>query len=193
MSQMRNGLPVIAFASDAEWDAWLRKHSANSAGLWVMLAKKGNDESGLTKTEAIRTALCWGWIDGQIGSWDESWYVTRFTRRGARSKWSKNNVAHVEQLEAEGRMQKPGMAQVEAARADGRWEAAYASAGSKNVPPELQTALDANPAAAAAFAALDSANRYAMCYRVENAKRAETKQRNVEKFVAMLERGETIH
>jgi uncharacterized protein YdeI (YjbR/CyaY-like superfamily) len=193
MSEMHKGLPVISFASDAEWDAWLRENSADSAGLWVMIAKKGNDESSLTKTEAIRTALCWGWIDGQIGALDESWYVTRFTRRGARSKWSKINVGHVEQLEAEGRMQKPGIAQVEAARADGRWEAAYSSAGSKNIPPELQTALDANPAAAAAFAALDSANRYAMTYRVESAKRAETKQRNVEKFIAMLERGETIH
>jgi uncharacterized protein YdeI (YjbR/CyaY-like superfamily) len=193
MSQVRKDLPVITFASDAEWDAWLRKNCADSKGLWVMFAKKGNDESSLTKTEAIRTALCWGWIDGQIGSWDESWYVTRFTRRGPRSKWSKINVGHVEQLEAEGRMQKPGMAQVEAAKADGRWESAYSSAGSKQVPPELQTALDANPAAAAAFAALDSANRYAMCYRVETAKRAETKLRNAEKFVAMLERGETIH
>jgi uncharacterized protein YdeI (YjbR/CyaY-like superfamily) len=184
---------VIAFASDAEWDAWLQQNSADSAGLWVMFAKKGNDESSLTKTEAIRTAICWGWIDGQIGSWDESWYVTRFTRRGARSKWSKVNVGHVKELEAAGRMQKPGIAQVEAARADGRWEAAYSSAGSKSVPPELQAALDTNPAAAAAFAALDSANRYSMCYRVETAKRAETKQRNAEKFVAMLERGETIH
>jgi uncharacterized protein YdeI (YjbR/CyaY-like superfamily) len=193
MSQMHKDLPVIAFDSDADWDAWLRKNSADSEGLWVKFAKKGNDESSLTKTEAIRTAICWGWIDGQIGSWDDAWYLTRFTRRGAKSKWSKINVGHVEELEAEGRMQKPGIAQVEAARADGRWDAAYSSAGSKTVPPELQTALDANPAAAAAFAALDSANRYAMCYRIETAKRAETKQRNAEKFVAMLERGETIH
>jgi uncharacterized protein YdeI (YjbR/CyaY-like superfamily) len=193
MSQLRDGLPVIAFESDAEWDSWLRENSADSKGLWLKLAKKGNDESSLTKTEAIRTAICWGWIDGQLGAMDESWYLTRFTRRGAKSKWSKINVGHVEELEAEGRMQAPGIAQVEAARADGRWDAAYSSVGSKTVPPELQTALDANPTAAAAFAKLDSANRYAMCYRIETAKRAETKQRNAEKFIAMLERGETIH
>jgi uncharacterized protein YdeI (YjbR/CyaY-like superfamily) len=193
MSDMHKDLPVIAFASDDEWGAWLRANWDSSTGLWVKFAKKGNDASTLTKVAAIRTALCWGWIDGQLGSWDESWFITRFTPRGARSKWSRVNVQHVTELEAEGRIEPPGRAQVDAARADGRWDAAYSSASSRQVPPELQAALDASPAAAAAFAELDAANRYAMCYRIETAKREDTKLRNAAKFVAMLERGERIH
>ncbi|MEZ4588674.1 MAG: YdeI/OmpD-associated family protein [Gemmatimonadales bacterium] len=193
MTETHKDLPVIAFASDCEWEGWLRAHGDSSGGLWVKFAKKGNDASSLTKTEAIRTALCWGWIDGQLGSWDEAWFITRFTRRGPRSKWSQVNVKHVEELEAEGRMQQQGSAQVDQAKADGRWDAAYSSVASKQVPPELQALLDANPSAAAAFDSLDSANRYAMCYRIETAKRPDTKLRNAAKFVAMLERGERLH
>lgn len=193
MTEMHKDLPVIAFASDRDWEAWLREHGDSSGGLWVKFAKKGNDASNLTKTEAIRTALCWGWIDGQLGSWDEAWFITRFTQRGPRSKWSQVNTQHVAELEGEGRMMQQGRAQVERAKADGRWEAAYSSLRSKQVPPELQAALDANPRAATAFDTLDSANRYAMCHRIETAKRQETKLRNAAKFVAMLERGERLH
>lgn len=193
MAERYKDLPVIAFASDREWEAWLREQGDGPGGVWVKFAKKGNDASALTKTEAIRTALCWGWIDGQIGSWDEAWFITRFTPRGPRSKWSQINVQHVAELETEGRMQPQGRAHVDRAKADGRWAAAYSSAGSRQVPPELQAALDASPRAAAAFEALDSANRFAMCYRVQTAKREDTRLRNAAKFVAMLERGERIH
>ena len=188
----KSGLPVIAFADDAGWDAWLRQHHASARGVWVKFAKQGAGRATVSKQEAIRTALCWGWIDGQIGAWDDAWFVTRFTKRGPRSRWSKINVGHVEELTAQGRMRPSGQAQVDAARADGRWDAAYSSSASRTVPPELQAALDADPAAAEAFARLDSANRYAMCYRVENARRAETRRRHVETFVGMLRRGETI-
>jgi len=164
-----------------------------SAGLWAKFARKGNAVPSLTKVEAIRTALCWGWIDGQVGSWDDAWFITRFTRRDPRSKWSQINVGHVTELEAEGRMRKPGITQVESAKADGRWQAAYAPASNKEIPPELQDAIDANPTAAEAFAALDSANRFAIRYRIESARRQDTKDRNVAKFIGMLERGERIH
>ena len=193
MTETHKDLPVVPFASDAEWESWLRVNGETSAGLWIKFAKKGNKESTLTKVEAVRTALCWGWIDGQLGSWDEAWFITRFTRRSARSKWSQVNVNHVAELEADGRMQEQGRALVDQAKADGRWDAAYSAASSKHVPPELQAALDENPVAAKAFAALDAANRYAMCYRIETAKRADTKLRNAAKFVTMLERGESIH
>jgi uncharacterized protein YdeI (YjbR/CyaY-like superfamily) len=186
-------LPVIAFGDDAAWEAWLREHGSSSPGLWVKFAKKGNDASTLTKTEAIRTALCWGWIDGQLGSWDDAWFITRFTPRGAKSKWSQVNVRHVEELAAQGRVRAAGQAQIDAAKRDGRWDAAYSPASSRQVPPELQAALDESPAAARAFAALDSANRFAMCYRIETAKRRETKLRNAAKFVDMLERGDKLH
>lgn len=192
-AEMHKDLPVVEFASDREWHAWLREHGEHVGGVWVKFAKKGNDASTLTKTEAIRTALCWGWIDSRIGSWDEAWFITRFTPRGSRSTWSQINVQHVVELEAEGRMQQQGRAHVDQAKADGRWAAAYSPVGSRQVPPELQAALGASPRAAAAFDALDSANRYAMCYRVETAKRQDTKLRNAAKFVAMLERGERIH
>jgi uncharacterized protein YdeI (YjbR/CyaY-like superfamily) len=193
MSETCKGLPVIPFPSDEAWEAWLADNGASSDGLWLKFAKQGNATPSVGKIETIRTALCWGWIDGQLGAWDDEWFVTRFTPRGARSKWSKINVQHVAELETEGRIQPPGQAQIDAAKTDGRWEAAYSSAKSKAVPPELQAALDASPVAAAAFAELDSANRYAMCYRVETAKREDTKLRNAAKFVGMLERGERIH
>jgi uncharacterized protein YdeI (YjbR/CyaY-like superfamily) len=193
MPETHKDLPVIPFRDDSAWEAWLRKNGSSSKGLWVKFAKKGNDASTLTKVEAIHTALCWGWIDGQLGSWDDDWFITRFTPRGPRSKWSQINVKHVEELLADGRIHPAGQAQIDAAKSDGRWDAAYSSASSKQVPPELQAALDASPKAARAFAELDSANRFAMCYRIETAKRADTKLRNAAKFVDMLERGEKLY
>jgi uncharacterized protein YdeI (YjbR/CyaY-like superfamily) len=193
MPEILKGLPVIAFRSDKAWESWLGKNGATSDGLWVKFAKKGNATPSVSKVEAIRTALCWGWIDGQLGTWDDEWFVTRFTPRRARSKWSKINIQHVVELEAEGRIRPAGKTQIDAAKADGRWDAAYSSAKRMKVPPELKAALEESPAAAKAFAQLDSANRYAMCYRIETAKREETKLRNAAKFVAMLECGERIH
>ena len=193
MAESHKDLPVVTFASDVEWEAWLREHGEVSGAIWVKFAKKGNSESSLTKVEAVRTALCWGWIDGQLGSWDEAWFITRFTRRGPRSNWSQVNVGHVEDLERLGRMQAQGRAQVDQAKADGRWESAYSPPSSKRVPPELQAALDESPCAWAAFEALNSANRFAMCYRIEVAKRQETKLRHAASFVVMLEEGKQNH
>lgn len=189
----KGGLPVLAFDDDAAWEAWLAEHHASAAGVWVKIAKKASGVVTVTKVEAIRTALCWGWIDGQIGRWDEQYSVSRFTPRRARSNWSQINVRHVEELTAQGRMQPAGLAHVEAAKADGRWEAAYASSATMVVPPELQAELDRSPAAAAAWEQLSQANRFAMYHRIANAKRQETKLRNAEKFARMLERGEKLH
>src|SRR5438132_7000181 len=123
----KSGLPVIAFVDDAAWEAWLREHHASARGVWVKFAKQRSGRVTVSKQEAIRTALCWGWIDGQIGAWDDAWFVTRFTERGPRSRWSSINVRHVEELTAQGRIQPSGQAHVDAARADGRWDAAYSS------------------------------------------------------------------
>jgi uncharacterized protein YdeI (YjbR/CyaY-like superfamily) len=184
-------LPVETFEDAYAFDAWLRRNH-ETAGVWIKMARKSSGITSIDWGAAVPVALCWGWIDGQRRSLDETWFLQRFTPRRPRSSWSKINVGHVERLIAEGRMQPPGLAQVEAARSDGRWDAAYSSGGSRTVPPELQAALDASPAAAAEFAKLDSSNRFAMCYRVETAKRAETKARRVAQFVELLERGERL-
>ncbi len=186
MVNVPDDLPVERFDDADAFEAWLREHHDSAAGVWIMMAKKASGITSITWDDAVPVALCWGWIDGQRRGHDEQFFLQRFTPRRKRSIWSKINVAHVERLIAEGRMQPAGLAQVEAAKADGRWEAAYSSVGSRTVPPELQAALDASPKAAAAFAQLNSQNRYAMCFRIENAKRLETKQRNAAKFVAML-------
>jgi len=184
-------LPEHAFDDADALDAWLREHHATIDAIWMRIAKQGGDHSSVSWKEAVPVLLCWGWIDGQARSIDEHWYAVRVGQRRPRSIWSKINVAHVERLTAEGRMQPAGLAQVEAAKVDGRWEAAYSSVASKEVPPELQAALDASPRAAAAFAALKSAERYAMTFRVHSVKRDETKQRHVARFIAELEGRDT--
>jgi uncharacterized protein YdeI (YjbR/CyaY-like superfamily) len=192
-SETRAGLPIIAFADARAFEAWLAAQPAEAPGLWLKLAKQGNPESRLTKAEAVDAALCHGWIDGQLNPYDEAWWLTRFTPRKPRSKWSRNNRERAEELIAAGRVTPRGLAQIEAARADGRWAAAYASAGKAEVPEDLQAALDANPAAAAFFATLTGNNRYAILYRIGAVKRAETRARKIAEFVAMLERHETIY
>ena len=162
-------------------------------GAWLRFAKKGAGVASLTKAEAIDAALCHGWIDGQLDKYDaESWLI-RFTPRKARSKWSEVNRTRAEELIAAGRMRQRGLAEVDRAKADGRWAAAYAPASSARVPEDLAQALAANPKAAAFFATLTGANRYAVLYRIGAVKRAETRARKIAAFVAMLERGETIH
>jgi uncharacterized protein YdeI (YjbR/CyaY-like superfamily) len=158
----------------------------------VKLTKKSGKAPRLTKAEAVDAALCYGWIDGQLDKYDDEHWLVRFTPRKARSRWSQVNTARASQLIAEGRMREPGLAQVEAAKADGRWAAAYAPASSAEVPLDLQRALDANPEAAQFFATLTGANRYAILYRIGAVKRPETRARKVAEFVAMLERGETL-
>lgn len=186
-------LPVLPFASAAAWEAWLEREHASAAGVWLRIAKKDSDIATVTYAQALDVALCFGWIDGQKRAFDATWFLQRFTPRKRGSRWSKINVGHAERLIAAGHMRPAGLAQVEAARADGRWAAAYDGQRSASVPPDLQAALDANPAAATFFATLRGASRYAILYRVQDAKRPETRARRIARFVAMLERGETLH
>jgi len=185
-------LPTIRFADPAELEAWLEEN-ADSDGVWLKIAKKGAAEPSVTYAEALELALCFGWIDSQKRGLDEEHFLQRFTPRRPRGRWSKINREKCEALIGSGAMRPSGLAEVEAAKADGRWEAAYAGARTAAVPEDLQRELDANPQAAAFFAALDGANRYAVLYRLDEAKRPETRERRLQKFVAMLERGEKIH
>jgi uncharacterized protein YdeI (YjbR/CyaY-like superfamily) len=191
--EARAGLPILAFADATAFDAWLADQPRTSKGLWLKLAKKGSDRPSITKAEAVDVALCHGWIDGQLNSYDETSWLIRFTPRRRGSKWSEVNRTRALELIGEGRMRPAGLAEVEAARADGRWDAAYAPASTATVPPDLQAALGASPEAAAFFATLTGANRYAILYRVTTAKKVETRAQRIAYFVAMLERHETVH
>ena len=187
-------LPELIVADAAAWRAWLAEHHEGSAGVSLVLAKKGITEpTSLTYDQALDEALCYGWIDGQVQRRDETTYRQRFTRRRSRSSWSKRNVGIVERLRLEGRMHPAGVAEVERAKADGRWDAAYAGPASIEVPPDLAAALAAEPRAGAMFEILTAQNRYAVLYRIDTAKRAETRSRRIEQFVAMLARGETVY
>jgi len=186
-------LPVLLFAGPAELDAWLEGNHESAEGVWLKIAKKGAPEPSVTYVEALDVALCFGWIDSQKRGLDETHFLQRFTPRRPRGRWSKINREKAEALIEAEKMRPAGLVQVEAAKADGRWEAAYEGQGSAKVPPDLQRDLDANPAAADFFATLDGANRYAILYRLDEAKKPETRQRRLRKFVAMLERGEKIH
>jgi uncharacterized protein YdeI (YjbR/CyaY-like superfamily) len=176
------------------WRVWLEKNHSSSAGIWLVLAKKGTVKpTSLTYAGALEEALCFGWIDGQAHSGDDHTYTQGFTPRRTRSAWSKRNTGAAERLVAEGKMHASGIAEMDRAKADGRWEAAYAGPASIEVPAELAAALTAAPKAQAMFVTLNSQNRYAILYRIATAKRAETRARRVERFVEMLERGETIY
>jgi uncharacterized protein YdeI (YjbR/CyaY-like superfamily) len=186
-------LPILTFDDAAAWEDWLAAEHDRAAGVWLRIAKKDTGIATVGYAEALDVALCFGWIDGQRRAHDATWFLQRFTPRTPRSRWSKINTEHARRLLAAGRMRPTGVAQVEAARADGRWAAAYEGQRSATVPPDLQAALDANPAAAAFFATLRGANRYAVLYRVQDAKRPQTRARRIDRFVAMLARGETLH
>jgi len=190
---MKNGLPILSFATAAQFEDWLRDQPADSRGLWLRLARKGAGFVSIGKAEAIDAALCHGWIDGQLDKYDETSWLIRFTPRRRTSKWSEVNRERALQLIEEGRMQPGGLAEIERARKDGRWDVAYAPQSRAQVPPDLQAALDANPKAAAFFETLKGANRYAILYRVAEAKKPETRVARIKKFVGMLERGETLH
>jgi uncharacterized protein YdeI (YjbR/CyaY-like superfamily) len=191
---MPSDVSTMTIADADAWHAWLEAHHADSSGVWLVLAKKGTiDPTSLTYDEALEEALCHGWIDGQRRSGDASTFVQRFTPRRARSPWSKRNVGIVERLTSEGRMRPAGTAEVERARADGRWQAAYEGQRAIAVPADLAAALAAEPKAQAMFEILTSQNRYAILFRTAGAKRAETRARRIEQFVAMLARGETIY
>jgi len=189
----RAGLPIRSFPDATSWAAWLAAAPLGSAGIWLKLAKGSAGKPSVSKTEAIDAALCHGWIDGQLNPFDDDWWLIRFTPRKPRSKWSANNRKRAEELRAAGRMTPAGLAQIEAAKADGRWDAAYASQGKAEVPDDLAAALDAAPAARAFFDTLTGANRYAILYRIQDAKKPETRAARIAKFVAMCARGETLH
>ena len=187
-------LPELIVLDPVSWRDWLREHHDDPAGVWLVLAKKGTVEpTSLTYDQALEEALCHGWIDGQVGRRDEATYRQRFTPRRPRSTWSKRNTGIAKRLLAEGRMHPAGTAELERAKADGRWDAAYAGPADIEVPPDLAAALAAEPKAQAMFEALSRQNRHAVLYRIANAKRADTRARRIEQFVAMLARGESVH
>lgn len=187
-------IPELLVADARAWRAWLTKHHRQPTGVRLVLAKKGvTDPTSLTYDQALDEALCFGWIDGQVAKRDETTYLQRFTPRRARSMWSKRNVGIAERLVAEGRMDPAGQAEIDRAEADGRWDRAYEGTATIDVPDDLSAALDASPRAKAMFEILTSQNRYAILFRLRNTKRPETRARNLDKFIAMLARGETIY
>jgi uncharacterized protein YdeI (YjbR/CyaY-like superfamily) len=186
--------PELVVRDAAAWRRWLAKHHEDQDGVWLVLAKKGTTKpTSLTYDQALDEALCHGWIDGKVQRKDEATYRQRFTPRRKRSPWSQRNVGIVERLRSEGRMHPAGEAEVERAMADGRWEAAYAGPATIEMHPDLAAALAADDKAQAMFATLSSQNRYAILRRVGEAKRADTRARRIEEYVAMLARGETLY
>jgi uncharacterized protein YdeI (YjbR/CyaY-like superfamily) len=186
-------METLPFPDQRAFQEWLDANHATAPGVWVKFAKKGSGLPTVVYAEAVEVALCYGWIDGQAKSFDDTYYLQRFTPRRARSKWSQINVKKAEALIASGAMRPAGLAEVERAKADGRWDAAYASASRIEVPEDLQAELDRDPAAAEFFASLSSQNRYAILYRLHDAKRPETRARRLQQFMEMLRRGETLH
>jgi uncharacterized protein YdeI (YjbR/CyaY-like superfamily) len=189
----KDDLPVRRFASRAAWEKWLTANHDRSPGVWIELAKKDSGVDSVSRADALEVALCYGWIDSQSMTVDDKRYRQRFTPRRSRSKWSKINCAAVERLHAEGRLAPAGIREMEAAKGDGRWEAAYDSPRTIAVPPDLEARLARSGRARRAFEKLDSQNRYAILYRLHHAKRADTRQRRLDQFVAMLKAGRTIH
>jgi uncharacterized protein YdeI (YjbR/CyaY-like superfamily) len=186
-------LPIKPFRDAKAWSTWLARNHASATGVWIKFAKKSSGIASIDYAQALEQALCWGWIDGQAKGLDETWYLQRFTPRGRRSIWSKINRDKALALIESGKMQPAGLAEVERAKADGRWAAAYASPSRIEVPADLQRALDATPAAKELFATLSANNRYAILYRVHDAKRPETRARRIAQFVEMLAKGERLH
>jgi uncharacterized protein YdeI (YjbR/CyaY-like superfamily) len=189
----KDGKPILQLASPEEWEAWLDAEHASSDGVWLKFAKKGSGVTTVVYAEALDVALCYGWIDSQVMTLDERFYLQKFTPRRSRSKWSKINVEKIEALTKAGRMRPAGLEQVELAKADGRWDAAYSSPANLTEPPDLKKALKASPKAAEFWATLNKSNRYAVIYQLEDAKKPETRERRLTKFIGMLERGEKLY
>jgi uncharacterized protein YdeI (YjbR/CyaY-like superfamily) len=183
----------LTFESQADFAKWLERNHAKSPGVWLQLAKKAAGTPSVTYAEAVDVALCWGWIDAQKRPLDARFWLQRFTPRQPRSNWSKINCAKADKLISDGKMEAVGLKQIAAAKADGRWEQAYDSPKTATVPPDLQRALDADKRARAFFATLNGANRYAILYRVQTAKKPETRARRIATLVAMLSRHEKLH
>jgi uncharacterized protein YdeI (YjbR/CyaY-like superfamily) len=187
-----DGLPILMFGSAAEWEAWLEANP-EADGVWVKIAKKSTGIESVRYPEVLESALCFGWIDARREALDDEHFLQRFVPRRPRSRWSRINRETAERLVAEGRMRPAGLAEVERAKADGRWDAAYDPQSTSVVPDDLAAELASRPAARAFFEALDSRNRYAILHRLQDAKKPETRARRLAKFVAMLEAGERIH
>ncbi len=186
MSTKKPELPTFPFTSREEWETWLEKHHTTSDGLWLKIAKKGSGIETISYAEALEVALCYGWIDGQKASFDEDYWLQKFTPRRPRSKWSKINRQKATELIERGEMKPAGLREVERARADGRWDAAYDAQSTATVPDDLRGELEKNEVAREFFAALDSRNRYAILYQIQDAKKPETRARRIAKYVAML-------
>jgi uncharacterized protein YdeI (YjbR/CyaY-like superfamily) len=193
MAEFQPDLPVRAFRDDRAFERWLDRNHDRSPGLWIKVAKRDSGIPSVTHAEALDVALCYGWIDGQRRALDATHFLQRFTPRRAKSMWSQINQEKVAQLAESGRMRPAGLREVERAKADGRWDAAYAGQRTATVPDELQRLLDRNQKARAFFETLDSRNRYAFIWRVQEAKKPETRVRRAEKFVEMLAAGEMLH
>lgn len=190
---MKKSAPVKAFSSAAEWREWLAKNYAKSNGVWLRIYKKGSGKKTVSYAEALDEALCYGWIDGQLKTFDDRSYLHKFTPRGAKSVWSKVNKEHIERLRKEGRMQPAGLAAVAAAKKDGRWDKAYDSPSKMEVPPDFLKALAKNKNANTFFETLNRANRYAIAWRLQTAKKPETRQKRMDAIIAMLSRKEKFH
>ncbi|MEU7051973.1 MULTISPECIES: YdeI/OmpD-associated family protein [Streptomyces] len=190
---MTQDLEILSFDSAEAFEAWLAEHHASCPGIWLKLRKKGPGIVALDYAQALDVALCHGWIDGRKAKLDDEWWLQRFTPRKPNSKWSKVNRDKVAALIEQGRMRPAGQAEIDRAKADGRWEAAYDGAKTATVPDDLTAALAAEPSAAAFFETLDRRNRYAILYRIQDAKKAGTRARRIEKFVAMLAKGEKLY
>jgi uncharacterized protein YdeI (YjbR/CyaY-like superfamily) len=189
----KQDLPILPFESRDAWEAWLAEHHAASAGIWLKIAKKGSGIATVSYSEALDTALCYGWIDGQKDKLDGDHWLQRFTPRRPRSKWSKINCDRVAALVKNGRMRPAGLREVERAKSDGRWEAAYQGQRTAQVPEDLLQELAGNERAREFFATLSSANRYAILYRLHEAKKPETRARRLKQVVTMLSEGRTFH
>jgi uncharacterized protein YdeI (YjbR/CyaY-like superfamily) len=190
---LKADLPILQFDDQAAWAQWLEQNHADYPGVWLKLAKKGSGITTVTYGEALEEALCYGWIDGQVSRYDESFYLQRFTPRRPRSKWSANNRDKIERLIAEGRMKPAGVEAIEAAKEDGRWDAAYPAQSEATVPDDLQRALDQNPESKAFFETLSSQNRYAFLFRLHGAKRPETRAKRIATYMTMLAEHRTFH
>lgn len=184
---------TLTFANQAEWESWLKFNGSVAAGAWLRLAKKAADQPTVSYAEALESALCYGWIDGQKQAESEHYWLQRFTPRTTKSIWSKINKAKAEALISAGRMCPAGMREIDRAKQDGRWDAAYSSASISTIPDDFQKALNTNKKAKAFFATLNSQNRYAVLFRIQNVKKAETRAKKITQFIEMLAKGEKLH
>ena len=186
-------LPILSFGSQAEWEKWLDKNGGQGNGVWIKFAKKNSGEVTVNYTDAIESALCYGWIDSQVKTFDDRYYLQKFTPRREKSVWSKINVDKAKALIKEGRMKPAGLAQVQAAKADGRWDAAYEGQSTAEAPADFIEALTKNKKAAEFYETLNNTNKYAIIWRLHHSKKPETRAANIDKYIAMLANGQKLH